>query len=57
MFLIDPITKYLWLETRIGQILSNQPWSTLAWGILLAALMFVSVYFDALIYRDKELLF
>jgi hypothetical protein len=48
VFLIDPITQYLWLQTRVGQKLSHRPW--ISWALLIMALIFVSVYFDVLSY-------
>lgn len=44
VFLIDPITRYFWSKTWVGQKFSEQPWPTLAWALLLSALLFVSVY-------------
>ena len=55
MFLIDPITQYFWLQTWIGRKLSDRPWSTIAWGLLIIVIMFVSLGFDALCYYNPAL--
>lgn len=55
VFLIDPIIQYIWLETWVGRKMSDKPWSPIVWGLLLATLMFVSVYFDILSYSNPDL--
>lgn len=50
LFLIDTITRYFGLETRIGKKISNQFGSIMGWGYLVIALVITSVVFDVWTY-------
>jgi hypothetical protein len=55
LFLIDPVLQYFWERTNIGRKLSIDPWSNVAWIILLIILLGVSVGFDSLSYYNPNI--
>jgi hypothetical protein len=55
LFLIDPIIQGFWHNKPIGQWLENKPWAMTAFTVLIAALVFGSVWIDVLSYRNSNI--
>jgi hypothetical protein len=55
LFLIDPIIQGFWHNNPIGQWLENKPWAMIAFTVLVAALVFMSVWIDILSYRNPNI--
>jgi hypothetical protein len=55
LFLMDPIIQGFWHNRLIGQWLENKPWAMAAFTVLIAALVFVSVWIDVLSYTNLNI--
>jgi hypothetical protein len=55
LFLMNPITQCFWHNTPIGQWLEGKCWFMIAFPVLIAALVFVSVWIDVLSYSNSKI--